>query len=399
MPAALALAALLVLVWIGARGSHANASAPPPLDPTIPPDLKATVLRALTSVADPQKLRTLAATLPGYPKAQAALEARAKVIEAALQKNAARINTLLAQIKDPAWRDKVQAIVMKTTDLPSLEILRGFFSVGEPAAAEILGLKIAALLGLPAYSPPPMKEVVNVPGVFNLFATGQYQGCENQPGCNVADAKFGTGPGPMGLDAGLANLTPEAAESLAGLLVFLPQTFATTFKASAFQDPVAAFVATLGAIARGVGLSLPMTATALRYKASFLAPQILTMQAAHTGAGIPVIVGQASAWLRAQHPAHHSGAGPLILGGAWPTFEDPRGGVGPSANALVGLLYPFHRLDAGGKPQPPPPPGPGYVLHRGALDAGGKPPPPPPPGPGYAQWARRGLPLGHNVWL
>jgi len=395
--AALALAALLLLVWIGARGSHADASSAPPtppLDPLLPPDVKATVLRALASESDPQKLRTLAATLPGYPIAAAALEARAKVLASALQKNADRINTLLAQIKDPAWRDKVQTIVMKTTDLQSLEILHGFFSVGEPAAAEILGLKIAALQGQSAYT-PPAPNTVDAPGVFNLFATGQYQGCEDQPGCKVADAKFGIGPGPMGLDAGIANLTPEAAESLAGMLVFLPATFAKTFKASADvqQDPYNPFAKTLYAIANGIAARLPMAATALRYKARFLAEAapVSAASAAHTGAGIPVIVGQAAEWLRAQHPAHHSGAEAWP---AFPAFEDPRGGSGPSGEHTGR----FFMLDAGGKPVPPPPPGPGYALHRGALDAGGK-PVPPPPDPGYARWTRRGLPIGHNVWF
>lgn len=392
--AALALAALLVLVWIGARGSHGNASTPttPDLDPAIPPDVKATVLHMLASETDPAKLRLLAATLPGYPKAAAALEARAKVLASTLQKNADRINALLSQIHDAAWRNKVQTIVMKTTDLPSLEILRGFFVVGEPAAAEILGLKIAALQGQTAYTPPAANAAAAVvaPGVFNLFASGKYQGCENEPGCNVADAKFGVGPGPMGLDAGLATLSSEAAEALAGMLVFLPATFAKTFKANSDvqKDSYNAFAVTLGSIANGIASRLPMTAKALLYKVIFVS-QSGPVSAAHTGggAGIPVIVGQAAAWLRAQDPAHHSGG--------WPAFEDPRGGIGPSGEGpwpttvvptQTGLLYPFHG-HAGLL----------YPFHR--LDAGGKPVLPPPPGPGYAQWARRGLPIGHNVWF
>lgn len=329
----LALAALLAFAAYAARQSHGTTPGTPgpvSLDPNLPAAIRAVVLQALKSEKDTKKLRLLEATLPGYPKTQAALEAQAKLLDGLVQKNADKITTLLAAIRDPSWRDKVQGFLQTVSDLLSLEILAAALSVGEPSAAAVLRLKIAALKGQPDYVPPKPPRAVDDGKVLNVYVTGQYQGCDEQPTCVPSAAKLGTGTGPLGLDVGLAGLSPEAQQCLSWLLVTLPSGFAKAYRAApnVQADPAGCLAQTLTAVDAVLRQKLPMTATSLRLKAKFLlankgvlnlAAQAALASSAHTG-GIPEIVGQAADWLRAQSPDHGYHAGGLHV-------EDNMGGL------------------------------------------------------------------------
>jgi hypothetical protein len=331
----IAIAALVALMVYAAQSS-AGTAATPTLDANLPDSLKATVLAAIKSETDPTKLRALEATLVGYPKSQAALEAQAKILDGLAQQSTDQINALLLSIKDPSIRTKIQQVLMTTTDQTSLELLAAFMSVGEPSAAAVLRVKIAALQGKTVYTPPVLPPVVNSPNAFNLFSTGQYQGCDQQPSCNVSAAQFGNGPGPLGLDSGITGLSPEAGDVLAGLLVALPASFAQQFPlAPVVQgDPTGTFAQTCGAVEAVIRGPLPIAATSLRYKQAYLvanqaalnaaanvsptpaSPAATTSPAAAASAAVQQaqaamamvgglqILGEGPDWLRAQDPEH-----------------------------------------------------------------------------------------------
>jgi hypothetical protein len=220
---------------------------------------------------------------------------------------AAKITQLLLAIQDPSWRDRVQGAMMLDTDPLTLEILAGSLSVGEPAGAQALQIKVAALQGKATYAPPPLPTAVNDPGVYNLFATGQYQGCDVVPSCDPSAAKYGSGAGPMGLDAGIANLEAEGSETLEYLLQAYPDSFAKQFpKSTVIQtDPTSTLAQTISAVEAVVRSSLPMTATALRYKQAFLLGNKTALNAAALAAlqtGTPMTSSQVVSSVSAQAP-------------------------------------------------------------------------------------------------
>jgi len=186
--------------------------------------------------------------------------------------SAAEINQLLLAIQDPSWQEKVQAALMSDSDALSLDIMAATLSVGEPSGAAVLRLKVAALQGKPSYAPPPLPTVVNSPQAYDLFASGQYQGCDATPSCNPAAAVYGSGPGPMGLDATAGTLEDDGLECISYLLQAYPDSFAKEFSKSVLiqGDPTSALAQTLSAVESVVRSAMPITATSLRYKQAFL---------------------------------------------------------------------------------------------------------------------------------
>ncbi len=242
---------------------------------------------------------------------------------------------------------------MTTTDQTSLELLAAFMSVGEPSAAAVLRVKIAALQGKTVYTPPVLPPIVDSPNAFNLFSTGQYQGCDQQPSCNVSAAQFGNGPGLLGLDSGIAGLSTEAQDVLAGLLVALPASFALQFPlAPTVQgDPTGTFAQTCGAVEAVIRGPLPIAATSLRFKQGYLVANHAALNAAaNVSAASPAaaastavqqaqaamamvggvqIIGKGPDWLRAQDPEHGYPRQRAHLTGQ---------GIGPESGEMAGAI-------------------------------------------------------------
>lgn len=263
-----ALIALAALIVGAALYEIRHAQGAVVLDATLPAAQKAAVAQALATQTDPAALRSLAASLAGYPKAQAALTARAAQIEAAAAKAAATINALMLQIGDPHWQAQTQAWVLQVSDPSALEALAGFMGPGEPTAAQVLELKVAALQGATAFRPPPPPPAVNSPAAFDLFGTGQYQGSE--PTTAMA---FGSNPGaPYGLDASLATMDPAGLQAIGTLLTATPAQFAALFPNSGpvVSSPAPSLAAAIVAAERLLRAQYPALATSLRYKAAYL---------------------------------------------------------------------------------------------------------------------------------
>jgi hypothetical protein len=162
--------------------------------------------------------------------------------------------------------------MMNDSDALSLDIMAATLSVGEPSGTAVLRIKVAVLEGKATYSPPPLPTAVNSAAAYDLFASGQYQGCDATAGCNPDAAVFGSGPGLLGLDAGLATLESDATDCITFLLECYPDGFARQFpKSTVIQgDPTSSLAQTLSAVESVVRSSLPILATSLRYKQAFL---------------------------------------------------------------------------------------------------------------------------------
>jgi hypothetical protein len=201
-----------------------------------------------------------------------AIEASGSANGSSPAQNAQTMNQLLLAIHDPNWAQKVQQSLMNDGDALGLDVQAATIGVAELAAAQAIRIKVAALNGQKTYSPPPLPAAVDDPSVYDLFPTGQYQGCDANPQCDPSQARYGSGPGPLGLDAGISSLDVDAQDCVSYLLQCYPDSWAKEWPlaANVQGDPTGTLLQAINGVENVVRSSLPMLATALRYKAAFL---------------------------------------------------------------------------------------------------------------------------------